>query len=228
MKLTEDMLSGLVMDITGGLILEYHTNGVNEEPVKIDFTPPFRRVDTMIEELERVAQISIPRPFSGSEARAFLQAHSRRCNIKFGPEARTARLLDKLVGHYLEKSIVNPTFITNHPVVMSPMAKEHRSRPDLTERFELYIDKKELCNAYTELNDPIEQRRRFVEQSKLVDAGDDGVMHINEGYCRALEYGLPPCAGWGMGLDRLTMLLTDSQNIKVHTPFLLETMGFRL
>ena len=97
---------------------------------------------------------------------------------------------------------------------MSPLAKWHRSEPGLTERFELFIMKKEVCNAYTELNDPIEQRERFEQQAKDKAAGDEEAQLIDENFCTALEYGLPPTAGWGMGIDRFTMLLTDANNIK--------------
>ncbi|MCO5563859.1 hypothetical protein L7F22_017509 [Adiantum nelumboides] len=97
---------------------------------------------------------------------------------------------------------------------MSPLAKWHRSIPDLTERFELFVNRHEVCNAYTELNDPVVQRERFMEQTKNKQLGDDEAMPVDESFCTALEYGLPPTGGWGMGIDRLTMLLTDSQNIK--------------
>ena len=121
----------------------------------------------------------------------------------------------QLVGHFLEEQCINPTFICDHPEVMSPLAKGHRSEPGLTERFELFIMKKEVCNAYSELNDPFVQRERFEQQAKDREAGDDEAQVIDEDFCTALEYGLPPTAGWGLGIDRLAMLLTDSNNIKV-------------
>ena len=109
---------------------------------------------------------------------------------------------------------MNPGFICDHPKIMSPLAKYHRSKPDMTERFELFVNKRELCNAYTELNDPMVQRERFADQAKQKDAGDDEAQIIDETFCEALEYGLPPTGGWGLGVDRLTMLLTDTANIK--------------
>ena len=121
----------------------------------------------------------------------------------------------QLVGHFLEEQCINPTFICDHPEVMSPLAKGHRSEPGLTERFELFIMKKEVCNAYSELNDPFVQRERFEQQAKDREAGDDEAQVIDEDFCTALEYGLPPTAGWGLGIDRLAMFLTDSNNIKV-------------
>ncbi|THU52361.1 hypothetical protein C4D60_Mb10t03200 [Musa balbisiana] len=146
--------------------IKYHANGVDKDPIEIDFTPPFR------------------------------------CDCK------------TLVGHFLEETCVNPTFIINHPEIMSPLAKWHRSKPGLTERFELFINKHEVCNAYTELNDPVVQRQRFAEQLKDRQSGDDEAMALDETFCTALEYGLAPTGGWGLGVDRLAMLFTDSQNIK--------------
>ncbi|KAI8022090.1 Lysine--tRNA ligase [Camellia lanceoleosa] len=119
-----------------------------------------------------------------------------------------------LVGHFLEETCVNPTFIINHPEIMSPLAKWHRSKPGLTECFELFVNKREVCNAYTELNDPVVQRQRFADQLKDRQSGDDEAMALDETFCTALEYGLPPTGGWGLGIDRLTMMMTDSQNIK--------------
>lgn len=131
------------------------------------------------------------------------------------PEPRTtARLLDKLCGEFVEPCCVSPTFIIEHPQIMSPLAKYHRSKPYLTERFELFVNCKELVNAFTELNDPIIQRKLFEDQFKAKLAGDDECGDIDETFLTALEYGLPPTGGWGLGVDRLTMFLTDNINIK--------------
>ncbi|KAL5836337.1 hypothetical protein ACOSQ4_015834 [Xanthoceras sorbifolium] len=213
MDLTEKMLSGMVKEITGGYKIKYHANGLDKDPIEIDFTPPFRRID-MIEELEKLANLQIPKDLSSDETNKYLADTCLKFDIKCPPPQTTARLLDKLVGHFLEVTCVNPTFIINHPEIMSPLAKWHRSKPGLTERFELFINKHELCNAYTELNDPVVQRQRFAEQLKDRQSGDDEAMALDETFCTALEYGLPPTAGWGLGVDRLTMLFTDSQNIK--------------
>ena len=118
------------------------------------------------------------------------------------------------VGEKLESVCLNPTFICDHPKIMSPLAKDHRDKPGLTERFELFANKHEMCNAYTELNDPVEQRARFQSQAKAKDAGDDEAMFVDEDFCKSLEYGLPPTAGWGMGIDRLTMFLTNKDSIR--------------
>lgn len=123
--------------------------------------------------------------------------------------------MDKLVGDLIEEHCINPTYIIEHPQIMSPLAKWHRSAPGLTERFELFVMKKEICNAYTELNDPEVQRQRFEQQAKDKAAGDEEAQLVDENFCTALEYGLPPTAGWGLGIDRLTMFLTDCNNIKV-------------
>ncbi|KAI4381120.1 hypothetical protein MLD38_007228 [Melastoma candidum] len=213
MELTESMLSGMVKELTGGYKIQYHANGLEKDPIEIDFTPPFRRID-MIGELEKMANLNIPKDLSSDEANKYLAEACLRFDVKCPPPQTTTRLLDKLVGHFLEETCVNPTFIINHPEIMSPLAKWHRSIPGLTERFELFINKHELCNAYTELNDPVVQRERFAEQLKDRQSGDDEAMAMDETFCTALEYGLPPTGGWGLGIDRLTMLFTDSQNIK--------------
>ncbi|XP_057474764.1 lysine--tRNA ligase-like [Actinidia eriantha] len=213
MELTENMLSGMVKELTGGYKIKYHANGLDNDPIEIDFTPPFRRID-MIEELEKMANLSIPKDLASDEANIYLVDACKKFDVKCPPPQTTTRLLDKLVGHFLEETCVNPTFIINHPEIMSPLAKWHRSKPGLTERFELFINKHELCNAYTELNDPVVQRQRFADQLKDRQSGDDEAMALDETFCTALEYGLPPTGGWGMGIDRLAMLLTDSQNIK--------------
>lgn len=213
MDLTEKMLSGMVKELTGGYKIKYHANGLDKEPIEIDFTPPFRRIE-MIGELEKMAGLEIPKDLSSDLTTKYLLDACAKFDVKCPPPQTTTRLLDKLVGHFLEETCVNPTFIINHPQIMSPLAKWHRSKPGLTERFELFINKHELCNAYTELNDPAVQRERFAEQLKDRQSGDDEAMALDETFCTALEYGLPPTAGWGLGIDRLTMLLTDSQNIK--------------
>ncbi|KAJ4893394.1 Lysine--tRNA ligase [Raphanus sativus] len=213
MKMTEDMVSGMVKELTGGYKIKYHANGYDKEPIEIDFTPPFRRIE-MIGELEKVANLSIPKDLASEEANKYLIDACARFDVKCPPPQTTARLLDKLVGEFLEVTCVNPTFIINHPEIMSPLAKWHRSNNALTERFELFINQHELCNAYTELNDPVVQRQRFADQLKDRQSGDDEAMALDETFCNALEYGLAPTGGWGLGIDRLTMLFTDSQNIK--------------
>ncbi|KAG8042567.1 hypothetical protein G9C98_005201 [Cotesia typhae] len=215
MSITETLVSGMVRSIHGTHKLVYHPDGPEGEGVEIDFTPPFRRLP-MIKTLEEKLGVKFPDPekLNAPEANKFLSDLCIKHEVECPPPRTTARLLDKLVGDFIEETCIHPTFITDHPQIMSPLAKWHRSAKGLTERFELFVMKKELCNAYTELNDPIVQRERFEQQAKDKDAGDDEAQMIDENFCTALEYGLPPTGGWGMGIDRLTMFLTDSNNIK--------------
>ncbi|XP_068968935.1 lysine--tRNA ligase isoform X2 [Bombus flavifrons] len=215
MSITEDMVSGMVKAIHGSYKITYHPDGPEGEAIEIDFTPPFKRV-SMIKTLEEILKFKLPLPdkLNTPETNQILSDLCTKHEIECPPPRTTARLLDKLVGEFIEETCINPTFILDHPQIMSPLAKWHRSEPGLTERFELFIMKKEVCNAYTELNDPIEQRERFEQQAKDKAAGDEEAQLVDENFCTALEYGLPPTAGWGMGIDRFTMLLTDANNIK--------------
>ncbi|XP_044205297.1 lysine--tRNA ligase isoform X1 [Thunnus albacares] len=215
MDITEKLLSGMVKNITGGYKVTYHPDGPEGQAYEIDFTPPFRRV-SMTHDLEKIMGVKFPPTdsYDSDETRKFFDDLCAQKGVECPPPRTTARLLDKLVGDFLEVTCVNPTFICDHPQIMSPLAKWHRSEKGLTERFELFVMKKEVCNAYTELNDPIRQRELFEQQAQAKAEGDDEAMFIDETFCTALEYGLPPTAGWGMGIDRLTMFLTDSNNIK--------------
>ncbi|GBF92633.1 hypothetical protein Rsub_05247 [Raphidocelis subcapitata] len=213
MDMTEEMVSAMVKEIKGSYKIQYHANGHDKDPVEIDFTPPWRRI-SMVSGLEEALGVKLPQPLESEEARLFLVDLCRKHNVQCPPPQTTGRLLDKLVGDFLEVQCTNPAFICDHPQLMSPLAKWHRSLPGLTERFELFVNQREVCNAYTELNDPIRQRQLFEDQAKNKAAGDDEAMFIDETFCTALEYGLPPTGGWGMGIDRMTMLLTDSINIK--------------
>jgi len=215
MTLTEELLSGIVKYIFGTHKVMYEPTGPDGEKWEVDFSPPFRRM-SMFDELEKILKIKLPCPteLHTEEARAALDALCVKHEVECSAPRTAARLLDKLVGKFLEEQCVNPTFIMDHPQIMSPLAKYHRSLPGLTERFELFTCKTEICNAYTELNDAQEQRKRFAQQAKDKAAGDDEAQCIDENFLHALEYGLPPTAGWGMGIDRLTMFLTNSYNIK--------------
>ena len=124
------------------------------------------------------------------------------------------KLIDELFGAVAEPHLVQPTFIIDYPKAMSPLTKEHRDRSDLTERFELFVNGKELANAYSELNDPIDQRHRFEDQLRLSERGDDEAMYIDHDFLRALEFGMPPTSGMGIGMDRLVMLLTGQESIQ--------------
>jgi len=213
--ITEKLLAGMVKQIFGTYKVAFHPDGPEGEAKEIDFTPPFRRL-RMFPDLEKELGMKLPSPADLHTEAARLQLDSICVakQVECPPPRTAARLLDKLVGDFLEETCIHPTFITEHPQVMSPLAKWHRSEPGITERFELFVMKKEVCNAYTELNDPAVQRARFEQQAKDKASGDDEAMFLDENFCTALEYGLPPTGGWGMGIDRLAMFLTDSNNIK--------------
>ena len=216
MKLTEELLSTMVFNICGSYKIKFHPERSLQEPgpeIEIDFTPPFGRIP-MIAGLEKELGVKFPSDLSSDETTEILKGLCKMHNVEVKPPHTTARLLDKLVGEFLESKCINPTFICDHPKIMSPLAKDHRAQPGLTERFELFANKHEMCNAYTELNDPTEQRARFEAQAKAKSAGDDEAMFVDEDFCKSLEYGLAPTAGWGMGIDRLCMLLTDSNSIR--------------
>jgi lysyl-tRNA synthetase class 2 len=206
MKMTEELVCEMVKDITGGLVVEYQGQ-------KIDFTPPWRRVP-MVAGLESALGAPIPRPLEGAEANAFLEAKCAERGLKVPPPHTTARLMDKLFGELVEPSCVNPTFVMDHPQLMSPLAKYHRSQPGLTERFEVFVVGREVSNAYTELNNPFVQRDLFTDQAKAKAAGDEEACFVDEEFLTALEYGLPPTGGWGFGIDRFCMFLSNTPNIK--------------
>jgi lysyl-tRNA synthetase class 2 len=126
----------------------------------------------------------------------------------------SGKLIDEIFGEKVEHRLIQPTFIMDYPISMSPLTKKHRDNPELTERFELIVNGKEIANCYSELNDPIDQRERFEEQVKLMERGDDEAMFIDEDFLTALEYGMPPTAGIGIGIDRLVMLLTNNTSIQ--------------
>ncbi|RGB27985.1 Lysyl-tRNA synthetase [Rhizophagus diaphanus] len=215
MEITESMLSSMVKYITGDYKIVYHPQGPDGPAMNIDFTPPFKRV-SMIDTLEEKLCVKFP-PASElhtEKTAKFLQEICEKHEIECSPPRTCARLLDKLVGEFIEVDCVSPTFITGHPQMMSPLAKAHRDIEGLCERFELFVATKEVCNAYTELNDPFDQRERFEEQARQKEQGDDEAQLIDETFCTSLEYGLAPTGGWGMGIDRLTMFLTNSSNIK--------------
>ena len=207
----EELISGLVKAITGSYYVNYQPKNSYTATI-INFTPPFKRID-LIEELERETQSKFPSDLSSEEARTFLDDLCKVYKVDCSHPRSSARLIDKLVGKFIEPYCVNPTYIMNHPLIMSPLAKPHRDNPQLTERFELFINRFELCNAYTELNDPRIQRQNFELQANAKENGDDEAQPIDENFIEALEFGLPPCGGFGMGIERMTMLLSNRDNI---------------
>ena len=171
LDMTEKMISGMVLEITGSYVVEYAAEE-GGEPTRIDFSPPWKRI-SMIAGLEEATGEKFPL-MEAPEMPAFLEALCKKHEVECRPPRTVARMVDKLVGHFLEEQAVNaPVFITDHPEMMSPLAKSHRTRPGLTERFELFVCKREVCNAYTELNMPLVQRERFAEQARQATQGDD-------------------------------------------------------
>ena len=225
MQMTEEMLSGMVLKFTGGYQIKYHPEGKDEVDKKtgkkltnkpewvIDFKPPFKKID-MIEELEKELKVKLPENLESEETRKMLDDLCVKHNVECAKPRSTSRLLDKLVGEFIEPKCISPTFIINHPQLMSPLCKYHRKNKYLAERFELFIGTHEITNAYTEMNDPFKQRELFEDQAKQKAAGDEEANFVDENFLTAIEYGLPPTGGFGMGIDRLTMYLTDNINIK--------------
>jgi len=201
MNFTEAMLEHVCMKALG-------TTSVQFADKVIDFKAPFRRV-TMREAIIEFTQFDINGK-SEDDLRAFCQSIGLEVDNTMG----VGKLIDTIFGEKCEGNYIQPTFITDYPVEMSPLCKRHRDNPELTERFELMVNGKEIANAYTELNDPIDQRARFEEQLSLQERGDDEAMFIDFDFLRALEYGMPPTSGMGIGIDRLVMLLTNNETIQ--------------
>jgi lysyl-tRNA synthetase class 2 len=187
------------------------TNGTSKTTVdgqEIDFKAPYRRI-TMYDAIKEYAGIDI----SGMDESQLREA-CRSLHIHADNSMGKGKLIDELFGSTCERHFIQPTFIIDYPVEMSPLTKKHRSSPGLVERFELIVNGKEIANAYSELNDPLEQRERFEEQVKLMERGDHEAMFIDYDFLRALEYGMPPTAGIGFGIDRICMLLTGQPSIQ--------------
>jgi len=201
MDFTEEMLENICLAV----------NGTTEIPVgenTISFKRPFKRI-SMIDAIKE---------HTGIDINGMTEEQLRETCKKLGVEADETmgkgKMIDEIFGEKCEKSYIQPTFITDYPIEMSPLCKRHRTNPELTERFELMVNGKELANAYSELNDPIDQRERFEEQLRLSEKGDDEAMFIDNDFIRALEYGMPPTSGMGIGMDRLVMLMTNQPAIQ--------------
>ncbi|KAI8627135.1 hypothetical protein F5Y19DRAFT_443423, partial [Xylariaceae sp. FL1651] len=213
MDFTEEMVSGLVKAVTGSYQTTFNAQDGTE--YTINWERPWPRID-MITALEEATGTTFPpaSQFNTDESHEFFRALLEKLNITCSPPLTTSRMIDKLTGEFIESRCINPTFIKGHPMVMSPLAKSDRAIPGLSERFEVFVCTKEIANAYTELNDPLDQRARFLEQAKDKAKGDLEAQLIDETFCQALEYGLPPTGGFGMGIDRVVMFLTNQYSIK--------------
>jgi lysyl-tRNA synthetase class 2 len=201
MDFTEEMIERVAMALHGKTKV---TVGENE----IDFKRPYRRI-TMIDAIKEYTGVDISG--MGEEA---LHKVCKDLGIEVDNTMGKGKLIDTIFGEKCEHNFIQPTFIMDYPIEMSPLCKRHRSNPELTERFELMVNGKELCNAYSELNDPIDQLERFQDQLKLSEKGDNEAMFIDMDFVRALEYGMPTCSGMGIGIDRLTMFMTNQPSIQ--------------
>lgn len=201
MEFTENLLQEIAVQVTGG-------TDVQMGDQTISFKAPFKRI-TMFDAIKEHTGVDI----SGMDETA-LRKVCDDLGVPTDPTMGKGKLIDEIFGEKCEASYVQPTFITDYPVEMSPLTKRHRSNPELTERFELIINGKEVANSYSELNDPIDQRKRFEDQVALMERGDDEAMFIDQDFLRSLEYGMPPTSGLGIGIDRLVMMLTNNPSIQ--------------
>ena len=201
MEFTENMLERIALAVNG-------TTDVEIDGKTISFKAPFRRL-TMTDAILEKTGYDIT-----GQSETQLREACARLNVEVDDTMGKGKLIDAIFGQYCEGDLVQPTFICDYPIEMSPLCKRHRDNEELTERFELFVAGKELCNAYSELNDPIDQLERFQEQMRLSERGDDEAMFIDMDFVRALEYGMPNCSGMGMGIDRLTMFMTGQTSIQ--------------
>jgi lysyl-tRNA synthetase class 2 len=201
MNLVEEMVEKVAMDMHG-------TTKVQVGEHLIDFKRPWKRY-TMYEAI---------REFTGHDISQMNEEQlvevAEKVGVNVDESMGKGKLIDEIFGETVESKLIQPTFITDYPVEMSPLAKKHRSKEGLVERFEAIVNGKEICNAFSELNDPIDQRQRFEAQLELGKRGDEESMVLDEDFLRALEYGMPPTAGLGIGIDRLAMIMTNSQSIQ--------------
>lgn len=201
MEMVEELLEKVTESIHGKTVVKVGDR-------EIDFAGPYRRL-TMYDSIKEYAGVDV------SELdEAGIRQVCADLGIQVDNSMGRGKLIDEIFGAKVEEHLVQPTYITDYPIEMTPLAKKHRSKPGLVERFELFVNGKEIANAYTELNDPIDQRERFEDQLKLAARGDDEAMAMDEDFLRALEYGMPPTSGLGIGIDRLTMLLTNKTTIQ--------------
>ncbi len=201
MELVEEMVEKVAMDLHGTTEVKVGENIIN-------FARPWKRY-TMYEAIQHFTGVDISEMSEDDMRAAAIQL-----KVKVDETMGRGKLIDEIFGEHCESKLIQPTFITDYPVEMSPLAKKHRSKEGLVERFEAICNGKEICNAFSELNDPIDQRARFEEQLELGKRGDEEAMQLDEDFLRAIEYGMPPTAGLGIGIDRLSMIMTNSNSIQ--------------
>jgi lysyl-tRNA synthetase class 2 len=201
MGMVEEMIASVARTVNG-------TTTIVVGGKEIDLAPPWTRL-SMFEAIERFAGEQLQ-----GKSEPELRAIARKLHIEVAPEEGIGRIIDEIFSEKVEPHLVQPTFITDYPVEMSPLAKRHRSTPGLVERFEAICNGQEICNAFTELNDPLDQRARFEEQMRARTRGESEIQPLDEDFLRSLEYGMPPTAGLGIGIDRITMLLTGQESIR--------------
>ena len=201
MDFIEDMFKRIIKKVCGSTKVSCGEN-------KIDFEKKWERY-SMYEAIKKFTSVDVSKMDEDS-----IRKVCKDMNVKVDKSMGRGKLIDEIFGENCEPNLIQPTYITDYPIEMSPLAKKHRDKEGLVERFELICNGKEICNAFSEINDPIDQRERFEEQVKLGNRGDEEAMVIDEDYLTALEYGMPPTAGIGIGIDRLTMILTNSDSIQ--------------
>lgn len=201
MELVEQMISYVALKVNGSTKIQVGTN-------EIELAPPWKRI-SMYDAIKEYTGYDISN-YQEKE----LQELVKKLHLEVSPNLGKGKLIDEIFSEIVEPNLIQPTFIMDYPIEMSPLAKKHRSKPGLVERFEVIVNGSELCNAFSELNDPLDQRARFEEQAKLRAQGDEEANVLDEDFLRALEYGMPPTAGLGIGIDRLTMLLTNQDSIR--------------
>ncbi|MCL5034080.1 MAG: lysine--tRNA ligase [Bacteroidetes bacterium] len=201
MNLVEELVHSVSMNVTGSPKVKAGDN-------EIDFTPPWKRI-TMLDSITEAAGEDL-----AGKSEVELAALAKKHHVEVDPSMGYGKIIDALFSELVEPNLIQPTFITDYPVEMSPLAKRHRSKLGLVERFELICNGHELANAFSELNDPLDQRSRFEDQARLRARGDEEAMVIDEDFLRALEYGMPPTAGLGIGIDRLTMIMANQPSIR--------------
>jgi lysyl-tRNA synthetase class 2 len=202
MVLTEELLQQVLLRVVGDTVIQYQGN-------TIDFSTPWQRM-SLFEALVELGGVNR----EVTERHEAACEEVKRCGIAVSDHEAHGRLLTKLFDHLVEPRLVNPTFITGYPTEISPLSRRNDQDPSIADRFELFIGGREIANAFNELNDPFEQRQRFEAQAALREAGDEEAQFMDEDYLRALEFGMPPTAGEGIGIDRVVMLLTDSPSIR--------------